>query len=301
MTDRAALICSILSSPHDDVPRLIFADWLDEHGEVARAEFVRVQCELARRCDEPVYGCESPTKSRHPIFGQRMHACEKCSVCELRRRERELWDSWPDKNDMRSKIREECPVVKNWIVLPERLILWREPEMNLAGVSRGFVSAIICSWSDFLSVHESLIWSPEQFTVCRCQQHNSASMQRKTCVLCKDGRIPRPFVATAQPITDVVLTTWPTWLENRTHFDAVRLGVNSFVTTVTTDGHRFDRVKCETCGGCGWAAPVRRYVYGEESSSQSRCETCHGIPPNSWTCPAWPGVKFAMPNSGDPS
>jgi hypothetical protein len=25
---------------------LVFADWLDEHGESARAEFIRVQCEL---------------------------------------------------------------------------------------------------------------------------------------------------------------------------------------------------------------------------------------------------------------
>jgi uncharacterized protein (TIGR02996 family) len=38
----------ILEQPDDDGPRLIYADWLDEHGEPARAEFIRVQIELAR-------------------------------------------------------------------------------------------------------------------------------------------------------------------------------------------------------------------------------------------------------------
>ena len=33
---------SIRSTPDDDGPRLIFADWLDEHGESDRAEFVRI-------------------------------------------------------------------------------------------------------------------------------------------------------------------------------------------------------------------------------------------------------------------
>ncbi len=32
----------------DDTTRLVFADWLDEHGQPDRAEFIRVQCELAR-------------------------------------------------------------------------------------------------------------------------------------------------------------------------------------------------------------------------------------------------------------
>ena len=45
---RRAFLDAIRESPDDDVPRLIFADWLDDHGEPERAEFVRLQCELAR-------------------------------------------------------------------------------------------------------------------------------------------------------------------------------------------------------------------------------------------------------------
>src|SRR6516162_306803 len=42
-----AFLATILERPDDDAPRLVFADWLEEHGESARAEFIRVQIELA--------------------------------------------------------------------------------------------------------------------------------------------------------------------------------------------------------------------------------------------------------------
>src|SRR5262245_59425637 len=38
---------AILANPDDDAPRLVCADWLEEHGDPARAEFIRVQCQLA--------------------------------------------------------------------------------------------------------------------------------------------------------------------------------------------------------------------------------------------------------------
>ncbi len=37
----------IIEAPDDDSPRLIYADWLEENGDLARAEFIRVQCRLA--------------------------------------------------------------------------------------------------------------------------------------------------------------------------------------------------------------------------------------------------------------
>ncbi len=48
MNERDALMRSICETPDDDTPRLVFADWLDEHGESDRAEFIRVQIEAAR-------------------------------------------------------------------------------------------------------------------------------------------------------------------------------------------------------------------------------------------------------------
>ena len=37
----------ICEHPADDAPRLIYADWLDDHGQPRRAELIRLQCELA--------------------------------------------------------------------------------------------------------------------------------------------------------------------------------------------------------------------------------------------------------------
>jgi uncharacterized protein (TIGR02996 family) len=48
MANEQSFLAAIAESLEDDVPRLIFADWLEERGEDARAEFIRVQCELAR-------------------------------------------------------------------------------------------------------------------------------------------------------------------------------------------------------------------------------------------------------------
>ncbi len=51
MTEAEAFLEDVLASPHDDAPRRIFADWLEDRGgpaDVARAELIRLQCELAR-------------------------------------------------------------------------------------------------------------------------------------------------------------------------------------------------------------------------------------------------------------
>lgn len=42
-----AFLHAIHASPADDLPRLVYADWLEENGDASRAEFIRVQCELA--------------------------------------------------------------------------------------------------------------------------------------------------------------------------------------------------------------------------------------------------------------
>lgn len=46
--DGADLLAAIRARPDEDTPRLIYADWLDENKQPDRAEFIRVQCALAR-------------------------------------------------------------------------------------------------------------------------------------------------------------------------------------------------------------------------------------------------------------
>src|SRR5438552_3132611 len=48
MSDRAALMRAVIDQPGDDTPRLALADWFEENGDQARAEFIRVQLEIAR-------------------------------------------------------------------------------------------------------------------------------------------------------------------------------------------------------------------------------------------------------------
>ena len=48
MTTREALLAAVIAAPDDDLPRLVYADHLEENGEHERAEFIRAQIELAK-------------------------------------------------------------------------------------------------------------------------------------------------------------------------------------------------------------------------------------------------------------
>jgi uncharacterized protein (TIGR02996 family) len=52
MVTHAGFLRSVVESPEDDVPRLVYADWLEDQGEAPRAELIRVQCELARGVED---------------------------------------------------------------------------------------------------------------------------------------------------------------------------------------------------------------------------------------------------------
>ncbi len=47
MTEPERLLRAIAEDLYDDAPRLVYSDWLEEHGDLERAEFIRFQCELA--------------------------------------------------------------------------------------------------------------------------------------------------------------------------------------------------------------------------------------------------------------
>lgn len=70
---------AIAASPDDDLPRLVYADWLDEHGRGEMAELIRVQCEADRDAMPPA---TDPAES----FGESVHA-----VLDWNLREEQLW------------------------------------------------------------------------------------------------------------------------------------------------------------------------------------------------------------------
>jgi uncharacterized protein (TIGR02996 family) len=70
----ASFLEAICTDPEDDGPRLVYADWLDEHGQPDRADFIRVQITLARMAQDDTRRAE-------------LEAREK----ELRRRNHSWW------------------------------------------------------------------------------------------------------------------------------------------------------------------------------------------------------------------
>src|SRR5476651_1127832 len=49
MDTSQALLAAIAADPENDLPRLVYADWLDENGQPIRAEFIRLQIEIAHK------------------------------------------------------------------------------------------------------------------------------------------------------------------------------------------------------------------------------------------------------------
>src|SRR5262249_34181309 len=47
LRQRHAFLEAIKDNPQDDTPRLVFADWLEDHEEPERAQFIRLQCRAA--------------------------------------------------------------------------------------------------------------------------------------------------------------------------------------------------------------------------------------------------------------
>lgn len=58
MTDRDSLLAAIRANPRDDLPRLVYADWLDENGttdlDVATSEFIRKSVAFKGKQKHPV-------------------------------------------------------------------------------------------------------------------------------------------------------------------------------------------------------------------------------------------------------
>src|SRR5262245_7056377 len=53
MSAEQGFLDAIIAEPGDDALRLIYADWLDDHGQPDRAQFIRVQVELAHLAADP--------------------------------------------------------------------------------------------------------------------------------------------------------------------------------------------------------------------------------------------------------
>lgn len=82
-----AFLEDIVTYTDDITPRLVFADWLDDHGVSTTAEFIRVQCQLADIVDEQCDQCKTRSSG-----GQHTNGPCRCTKLykSLRLREQEL-------------------------------------------------------------------------------------------------------------------------------------------------------------------------------------------------------------------
>lgn len=48
MTSRERLLQAIIDQPDDDAPRMVYCDWLEEHGETEQARYIRASIEIAK-------------------------------------------------------------------------------------------------------------------------------------------------------------------------------------------------------------------------------------------------------------
>lgn len=148
-----ALLAGILAHPEEDAPRLVFADYLQEQGQEERAEFIRVQVELAR-----IHPEADPKKGIYPLF-------ERWK--ELDRRERELlavpdwrnaavwfcWDGTHLQNIWGGPSGNRHPTLA---IRPGELD-GTDRECLHCSLSRGFVDAVTCTSEDWLSHAEELL------------------------------------------------------------------------------------------------------------------------------------------------
>jgi uncharacterized protein (TIGR02996 family) len=168
--DRATFLRAIVAAPGDDLPRLVYADWLDERGD-PRAEFVRVQvavertpptAELSRVISdgqwELLRGREG-VRAELAAPGQRTlyYTGPNPVYADLRARERELV-----REHRRTWLRGDCPL-KGFDPYESAddpaACGWSGHRGSAIGVRyrRGFIDAVTCTAFDWRRNHAAIL------------------------------------------------------------------------------------------------------------------------------------------------
>jgi uncharacterized protein (TIGR02996 family) len=134
MTAHPGFLVDIIEHP-DDTPRLIYADWLEEHGEVERAEFIRVQVELARM-DEAGEGEIDPNEG---------HTCfeNPCLVCANVARYRHL-------RQREDALLNGTPGWFEWLGRATLILGFTQPYNEVFTFRRGFITDVRCPLAAWL-------------------------------------------------------------------------------------------------------------------------------------------------------
>ncbi len=126
MNDHDALLAAIITNPNEDTPRLVYADYLQEQGFDERAEFIRVQCEIASLPD--LLGWETLRYREEGLFGTRG----------------DWWD-WKSEGLRKWAEGPTCPTFV---------------------LRRGFIESLTCTPEDWFAHADEIHWHPSQDRPC---------------------------------------------------------------------------------------------------------------------------------------
>jgi len=153
MTHADAFLAAIIAEPDDDALRLIFADYLDDHGQPERAEFIRVQCKLAKLEAQEVVPVYESAVNRAAIFNAVLDYQRE----QLRQRERELLFAANSNGTHTNRCAWFEPFRKFCLVTQER-DGWE--------FRRGFVESVTLSAADFYQ-HAAALFRAAPLTAVR--------------------------------------------------------------------------------------------------------------------------------------
>jgi uncharacterized protein (TIGR02996 family) len=131
--EQTGFLRSIIENPFDDTVRLIYADWLEEHGEGARAEFIRLQFQIEKTHRGKKHRGIKDSLMGIPVV---LDHC-RCRWCALKKRERKLLEG-------------TRPV--DWSGFPAGVYQpgQRPAEQGLWVFERGFVQSITITLGGFI-------------------------------------------------------------------------------------------------------------------------------------------------------
>jgi uncharacterized protein (TIGR02996 family) len=141
MTEEEAFLEAICEEPDNDVPRLVYADWLEEQGRGERAEFIRVQIELGPHHDAD--DIQSAVRHGNP---RRFYA--------LQRHEKELLkcsSNWKGELAVLCLGQEEATKLTNLTMVEQLAQCPLLLAIAAAPYRRGFLDTLDISCQDFLA------------------------------------------------------------------------------------------------------------------------------------------------------
>lgn len=156
MSDGEALLAAIIRDPAEDTPRLMYADWLQENGHGERAEFIRVQCELAGLRGMRPSDCDA----WHNTSESPGHWCPLCEWNEkffpLERREQAVWNYGLPKTWVST---DHFPFTRFFQCIDQETISQdTSPSYEpIVIYQRGFPTAITCTAVDWLAHADAIL------------------------------------------------------------------------------------------------------------------------------------------------